>query len=63
MCPTLRGYLTNLFDVADPEPELPRCSDHCDGGNTGSPPPPTRAGLSQFRAEMLGAEVGLLAGG
>ncbi|CAB1427747.1 unnamed protein product, partial [Pleuronectes platessa] len=26
----LRGYLTNLPDVADPEPELPRCSDHCD---------------------------------
>lgn len=31
VCPTPRGYLTNLFDVADPEPELPHCSDHCDG--------------------------------
>lgn len=29
-----RGYLTNLFDVADPGAELPRCSDHSDQGET-----------------------------
>lgn len=45
VCPTPRGYFTNLFDVADPKPELPQCSDHCDGGNTGSPPPPTPGGI------------------
>lgn len=32
--PTPRGYLTNLFDVADPGAELPRCSDHSDHGET-----------------------------
>lgn len=31
VCPTPRGYFTNLFDVADPKLELPQCSDHCDG--------------------------------
>lgn len=31
VCPTPRGYLTNLFDVADPDTELPHCSDHRDG--------------------------------
>lgn len=40
VCPTTRGYLTNLFDVADPDFELPRCSDPFDGETLLPPPPP-----------------------
>lgn len=60
ICPTPGGYLTNLFDVADPDTELSHCSDHCDGGKHTPPPPlepPTpppshRAGFSQRQAAM-----------
>lgn len=51
VCPTPRGYLTNLFDVADPDTELPHSSAHCDEYTQTVPPPPPpppyRAGFSQ----------------
>lgn len=62
VCPTPRGYLTNLFDVADSESELPHCSDHCDGVTQALPLLPGRDSVS-VKAAMQWAEVGLLAGG
>lgn len=57
--PTPRGYLTNLFDVADPGAELPRCSDH---GETQAPLLHRLldgAGFSRCQTATQSARVGL----